>query len=133
MENLLNHGLTFTIISLKLDITQVLVDWRRFDRSTIWHEFWFGSEQNNDYEAQLFKSKKIYIYIKIYIQPLLKIFFNSVRSEIMDPNNRNYVKCNLPLDKLQALKAYLICSLTSIQVTFIHLNHYLKASLGGQR
>ena len=39
MENLLNRGLKFTILPLKLDITHKLVDFRRFERSAIWHEF----------------------------------------------------------------------------------------------
>ena len=46
MENLLNRGLKFTILPLKLDITQTLVDFRRFERSVIWHEFlvWKGAQ-----------------------------------------------------------------------------------------
>ena len=41
MNKLLNRGLNFAILPLKLDITQVLVDFKRFERSTIWHEFWY--------------------------------------------------------------------------------------------
>ena len=41
MVNILNCGLKFTILPLKLDITQTLVDFRRYEISAIWHEFWF--------------------------------------------------------------------------------------------
>ena len=42
--SLLNKGLNFTILPLKLDITEVLVDFRKFERSIVWHEFWYGKE-----------------------------------------------------------------------------------------
>ena len=44
MINLLNCGLNFAILPLNLDLTQVLVDFKRFERSMIWKEFWFGRE-----------------------------------------------------------------------------------------
>lgn len=34
----------------------------------------------------------------------LKIFIDSVKSEIMDPRNRNDFKCNLTVEELNALK-----------------------------
>ena len=52
MENLLNHGLKFTILPLKLDITQTLVEFRRFERSTIWHEFWFQRDTQKNMKNQ---------------------------------------------------------------------------------
>ena len=59
MEKLLNRGFKFAILPLKLDLTQVLVDYKRFERSMIWHEFWFGTPQGeNTYKPPLFKSKK---------------------------------------------------------------------------
>ena len=36
MLSVLNLGLNYSILPLKLDITQVLVDFRRFERSAIW-------------------------------------------------------------------------------------------------
>ena len=39
MENLLNRGFNFSILPLKLDLTQVLVDFKRFERSVIWQEY----------------------------------------------------------------------------------------------
>ena len=44
MQNILNRALNFAILPLKLDITQVLVDFNRFARAAIWQEFWYGRE-----------------------------------------------------------------------------------------
>ena len=58
MLNLLNRGLNFIILPLKLDITQTLVEFKRFERSIIWHEFWFGRENQEQTETPLFKTQK---------------------------------------------------------------------------
>ena len=39
MEELLNMGLNFAILPLNLDITQVLVDFKKYERSLVWKEF----------------------------------------------------------------------------------------------
>ena len=36
MGNLLNRGLNFGITPLKLNLTQVLVDFKRFERTMLW-------------------------------------------------------------------------------------------------
>ena len=58
MENLLNRGFNFSILPLKLDLTQVLVDFKRFERSVIWHEFFHGYESDIDFKERIFKSDK---------------------------------------------------------------------------
>ena len=40
MISVLNRGLNFCILPIKIDITELLVDWKRFERSMIWREFW---------------------------------------------------------------------------------------------
>ena len=57
MEEVLNLGLNFAILPTKLDITQVLCDFKRFERNMIWKEFFFGQD-NEDYSPPIFKSKK---------------------------------------------------------------------------
>ena len=52
METLLNRGLSFTVLPLKLDLTEVLVDFKRFERSAIWHEFMYGKEKDDNYPKQ---------------------------------------------------------------------------------
>ena len=59
MEKVLNRGLNFAILPLKLDLTQVLVDYKRFERTMIWQEFWHGrNDKENHYKPPLFKEKK---------------------------------------------------------------------------
>ena len=58
MIQLLNKGLNFSVLQSKLDITQVLADFKYFERSTIWHEYHHGKETDSEYEAPVFKTKK---------------------------------------------------------------------------
>ena len=103
IEKLFNKGLNFSVLPNKLDITQVLVDYKRYERSTIWTEFWYGKEQL-DQNIPIFKQIKSNLPKNYSVPEDLKIFLNSVKSEFMDHRNRNSVLCNLPPDELQALK-----------------------------
>ena len=104
MENLLNRGFNFSILPLKLDLTQVLVDFKRFERSVIWHEYFYGSESNSDFKVKIFKSNKSNLPKNYKIPDGLKTYLGSIKSEIMDHRNRNNVKCNLPHEEIQAMK-----------------------------
>ena len=74
MNNLLTHALNFSLLPIKLDITQLLVDFNRFSRAVIWAEYWFESEQDKNYTAPLFKTKKLNL-PKNYSSPIgLKSF-----------------------------------------------------------
>ena len=57
MINVLNRGLNFCILPIKINKTPMLVDWKRFERTMIWTKFWYGKE-TMDKENIL---KKIYI------------------------------------------------------------------------
>ena len=106
MKRLLNRALNFAILPIKFDITELLVDFNRYARAVIWHEYWHGKEEgkSNEYSKPIFKSQKNNL-PKNYNSPTgLKIFLNSIKSEIMDPRNRNAQKCNLPQDEINALK-----------------------------
>ena len=104
MKSLLNRALNFSILPLKLDITQVLVDFNRFSRAVIWHEYWYGKDTDEAYKKQIFKAKKSNL-PKNYSSPAgLKTFLGAIRSEIMDPKNRNTEECNIPPDEIVALK-----------------------------
>jgi hypothetical protein len=104
MTNLLNRGFNFSILPLKLDLTQVLVDFRRFERSVIWHEYFYGTEIESGSGGKIFKSSKTNL-PKNYKSPDgLKTYLGSVKSELMDHRNRNNKPCNLPQDEIQALK-----------------------------
>ena len=103
MDRLINRGLNFSILPYKLDITQVLVDHKKYSRSVIWNEFFYGRDEDET-EKPIFRTEKTNL-PKNYSTPEdLKVFLNSVKSEILDPRNRNTTKSNLPEDEIQALK-----------------------------
>ena len=104
MENLLNRGLKFAVLPLKLDLTQVLVDFRHFERSAIWKEFWHNREENKQRKQPIFKKQKFNFPKNYSVPEGLKTFLGSVKSELLDPRNRNACKSNLPPEEIQALK-----------------------------
>ena len=104
MKTLLGRALNFSVLPLKLDITEVLVDFNRFARATIWHEYWHGREKNTEYKKPIFKSQKHNLPQNYKTPKGLRSFLNAVKSDIMDPRNRNEEECNLPVNEIQALK-----------------------------
>ena len=99
----LNKGKNFSILPFKLDITQTLVEEKKFHRSVIWTEYWFGNE-NQEFSEPIFKTEKTNM-PKNYSSPEgLKIFLSSIKSEILDPRNRNNIKRNITQEELLALK-----------------------------
>ena len=104
MENVLNRGLNFTILPLKLDITQTLVEFKRFERSLIWHEFWFKRDNQDKWDKPLFRTEKNNLPKNYTVPQGLKTFLCAVKSEITDPRNRNETKCNIPPEEVAALK-----------------------------
>ena len=57
MEDLLNRGLNFSILSKKLDNTQLQADYKRFEKSVIWQEYFFNYEEDVDFEHQISENK----------------------------------------------------------------------------
>ena len=105
MEELLNLGLNFAVLPLKLDITQILVDFKKFERNMVWHEFWFGKEDKDEnYEPPVFKTNKTNFPKKYNTPEGLKTMLGAVKSEINDPTNRNKAGCNIPKEMIIALK-----------------------------
>ena len=103
-ESLLNKGLNFSILPLKLDITEVLLEYKKFERKMVWFEFWHGKENEQPQKENIFKSTKNNLPRDHQSPQGMKDFLSSVKSEIMDPRNRNNEKCNLPVNEVQALK-----------------------------
>jgi len=104
MQRLINRGLNFCLLPYKLDITQTLVEYKRYERSAIWTKFHYGKEQDPTYEDPIFKTRKTNLPKKHPVPDGLKVFLDSVKSDFMDPRNRNYVQCNIPQDEIQALQ-----------------------------
>jgi hypothetical protein len=107
MTNLLNRGLNFSILPRKLDISEVLVNYSRFERSAIWQEFWYDKDNRDDQNIQIFKIKKNNLPKNYTVPSGLKTFLGAVRSEIMDPRNRNAEECNIPQVEIEAVKELL--------------------------
>ena len=104
MNRVLNRGLNFSILPLKLDITQILVDFKRYERTMIWQEFWHNQDSDKNQQPPLFKVRKTNLPKKHKTPNGLKTYLGAVKSEFMDPQNRNRVKSNIPEDKNNALK-----------------------------
>ena len=97
MKKLLNRGQNFSILPRKLDITQVFVDYKQFERSVLWKEFHHGKEDQGSYERPIFRIQKTNLPQKHNTPELLKTFLSAVKSDISDPRNRNSAECNLPI------------------------------------
>ena len=106
MQRLINRGLNFSILPSKLDITQTLAEFRKYERGIIWHEFHHGKGDTNEFKLKehIFKEEKTNMPTKYSVPDGLKTFLGSIKSEIQDPRNRNSTESNLPNDEQQALK-----------------------------
>ena len=137
MNRLLNRGLNFSILPQKMDLTQLFVDIKRYERSAIWTEFHYGIDEQNNTDKPVFKKFNTNLPKNYTVPEGLKTFLSSVKSEIYDYKNRNTEKCNIPQDELEALK-----SLTKLQretsivikacdkgagVIILNYNDYMKA------
>ena len=94
MLSLLNRGLNFAITPFKLNVTELLVNFARFERSCMWVEYWANKKDDeedvNDYNAPLFKKQKSNLPKNPSRE--LKTCLGAIKSEIRDPQNRNQVR-----------------------------------------
>ena len=104
MENLLNRGLSFAITPLSLNLSQVLVDFSKFERKLRWREFFATQEDDHEYQPSIFRKEKTNLPRNHKPPEELKMFCHAVKSEILDPENRNKIRPNLPPGELKALK-----------------------------
>ena len=105
MENLLNRVFNCAVLSLNLDITQILVDFQRFERTMIWQEFWYGRETSlKTKPTPIFKLQKLNLPKNHKTPDELKTFLDAVKLDKTDSANRNKVNSNLPAEEMRALK-----------------------------
>lgn len=107
MISLLNRGLNFAVMPDKLNLSQVLCEFRKFERTMLWTEFWASKEDQDEteYKRPMFKTEKTNLPRKHPAPAELKTFLNGARSEISDPENINKnCRPNLPPNELKALK-----------------------------
>ena len=81
-----------------------MADFRKFERSAIWQEYWNGHENDPDYKPPIFKSQKNNLPKNHTTPKGLKSFLSSIKSEILDPRNRNSAQSNLTPAQIVALK-----------------------------
>ena len=103
MIKVLNRGLKFSILPLKLDLTQTLTEFRRFERTMVWSEVWYGRDTEETYVPPIFKQKKSN-FPRNYRAPRgLQDYLAAVRSEICDPKNRHKVDSNITEEEKDAI------------------------------
>ena len=105
MTKVLNKGLNFSVLPKKIDNTQILAEYKRFERTMTWKEYW-SDEDNNSIDTRkesIFKIEKHNFPRKYKTSNGLKTYLESVKSELMDPLNRSKVNSNLTLEEFNAL------------------------------
>ena len=58
MKRLLNRGFNLSIHPNKMDLTQLLTDYKQFERSIVWLELCYGKDTEIDYEKLIFQVVK---------------------------------------------------------------------------
>ena len=105
MEALFNKGLNYAVTPEKLDITQVLVDHKYFERTLVWIDLFFDKEPDEERKPGIFRKKKHNFPKNYRSHDALQTFISATRAEIQDPENKNKnVRPNLPKDLMLALK-----------------------------
>ena len=94
MIKVLNRGLKFAIVPLKLDISQLITDFKSFERTMVWQEYWYGKDSDPNIPP-IFKPKKHNFPRKHKSPKGLLNYLAAVRSEIVDPMNRHKVSSNI--------------------------------------
>ena len=104
MVKVLNKVLKFAITPLRLDITQVLTEFKRFERTMVWQEFSYGRNSEEPYKPPLFKQKKSNFPRNHRSPKGLQDYLTSVKSELLDPKSRHQAKSYLTEGEKEALK-----------------------------
>lgn len=71
--------------------------------AAIWQEYHYGSDSQMT-EKAIFREQKINLPKNHIISEGLTFFRGAVESKVMDARNGNQIDCNLPPDKIEALK-----------------------------
>ena len=103
MAKLLNKGLNFTITPLKLNITQILVDWQKFERKMRWREYFADSASS--FKPSIFpKSDKTNLPKEKPPKPL-EMFLSASKSDLLGSLklNRKISGPNITEDEKSAL------------------------------
>jgi hypothetical protein len=85
MEKVLNCGLNFCVTPLSLNITELLVDYRKYEHKIKWAEFFGNIKEDNKLDIDEFKPE-IFPKEKSNLPPntsaAIKTFLSGVKSEL---------------------------------------------------
>ena len=81
MMNLLNRGLNFAVKPSSINLSNILTDFKKFERKIKWQEF-FSGQENPDYTPPIFKQEKTNLPRNHPTPRPLKLFLNTVESNI---------------------------------------------------
>lgn len=102
MKKVLNRGLNFCVAPENLNITEALVDLRRFERKMKWKEFFAEEEEpTEEWKPDIFPIEKTNLPNKT--SKNLKDFCTSVRSDLLG-TKFNKSKPNISKEESEALK-----------------------------
>ena len=113
MTKVLNRGLNFCVAPLKLNLTEILVDFRKFERKLRWREFWADKEgfcESRDWIPDIFPKEKTAMPTT---RPStgLSNFINGVKSELLGTFH-NKTEPNITPDETEALKTLILMQKT---------------------
>jgi hypothetical protein len=85
METVLNRGLNFCITPLTLNVTEILVDYRKYKRKVKWVKFFSNQDENNKQDTNAEQPQELFTKEKANLPPntstAVKTFLSSVKSE----------------------------------------------------
>ena len=76
MMNLLNRGLNFAVKPSSINLSNILTDFKKFERKIKWQEF-FSGQENPDYTPPIFKQEKTNLPRNHPTPRPLKVFLNT--------------------------------------------------------
>jgi hypothetical protein len=100
MKNVLSSGLNFCVTPDQINLTELLVDFRKFERSMTWKEYFKDEERNEEWKPEIFPKEKSNLPPKHSKQ--LSNFLTGVKSELRG-TNLNKTTCNIPKGEVDAL------------------------------
>jgi hypothetical protein len=115
MSKVLNRGLNFCVTPDKLNVTEMLVDYRKFERKIRWKEFFHDKDEDNNipYIPPIFHQEKSNLPPKGSAP--ISNFLISVKSELTG-THLNKIRSNIPKDESEALKTLINLQKTRIIV-----------------
>ena len=70
------------------------MDYKKFERRVVWHEFWYGRQPEETYEIPMFKTNKTNMPKNYSIPQGLQMYLNGIKSE-----NENVTDCQIEILK----------------------------------